>query len=62
VVEIKELLGSLYSSFIGDEVGLRTELLYNLVVTLDPSIDANIYQGDVVRGHIFLHTLLIAAL
>jgi hypothetical protein len=48
VSDIKELLGSVYASYIGDQVGLRTELLHNLMTALKPSVDIETYKELVV--------------
>ncbi len=47
--EVKELLGNLYASLIGHEVGLQTELLHNLTLGLKPSIDIMGYLPSTVR-------------
>lgn len=48
VLQIKELLGSLYASFIGDAAGIPAPVLSDLVAPLEPTIDIMRHGSDVV--------------
>jgi hypothetical protein len=50
--EIKDLMGSLYSSFLGDDAGVSAELLHNLVAPLEPGVDLRQYPNLLVRAEI----------
>jgi hypothetical protein len=57
--DIKDLMGSLYSSFLGDDAGVSAELLHNLVAPLEPGVDLQQYPNLLVCAEISTPSRLI---